>query len=493
MFNPTPQQAALRNAILNDTRSIELNAKAGSGKTTTVLWATQFMEGRAIVMAYNKKIATELQSRIRPEDLGRVEASTFHSAGMRLWKQVAKRAVVDERKVEKLAPTVEFGKEAVRKLTIKLVSLAKQSMFTPETERALWDAIIERHNLETDQEQRPDVDQAREILIASTAMGPQVIDFDDMIYLPVLNGLSSGSHDWVCIDEAQDTNAARRGLALMMMKPRTGRLVAVGDPHQAIYGFTGADYDAMDLIADELGSLRLPLSVSFRCPKSVIALAQQIVPDIESAPNAPDGVVDEMTEQDFLQLKEYDPASVLLCRTTKPLVAIAYNLLSRNIPCTIEGRDIGNQLIALTRKVIRRTGFTTPTVDNFLVRLDLYQQQRTEKLMRDEDEQGVERLNDQCDALRVIADQYDAESSAQVIVSALDNLFTDKELRAKPIFTLSTVHKAKGREWDHVYLLGRNAYMPSRWAKQDWQKQQEQNLIYVALTRAKQRLTEVHV
>ena len=61
------------------------------------------------------------------------------------------------------------------------------------------------------------------------------------------------------------------------------------------------------------------------------------------------------------------------------------------------------------------------------------------------------------------------------------------------VLTLSTVHKSKGREWSHVVLWGRNAFMPSKYARKDWQADQEKNLMYVAVTRAMCRLTEVTV
>src|SRR5262249_55889188 len=51
----------------------------------------------------------------------------------------------------------------------------------------------------------------------------------------------------------------------------------------------------------------------------------------------------------------------------------------------------------------------------------------------------------------------------------------------------STVHKAKGLEFDTVYIL-KSELMPHPAAKRGWQLDQEYNIIYVALTRAKQRL-----
>jgi DNA helicase-2/ATP-dependent DNA helicase PcrA len=61
-----------------------------------------------------------------------------------------------------------------------------------------------------------------------------------MIYLPLLLNLPLSTYDNVLIDEAQDINATRRELAFRSIKAG-GRIIAVGDPNQAIYGFTGAD------------------------------------------------------------------------------------------------------------------------------------------------------------------------------------------------------------------------------------------------------------
>jgi superfamily I DNA/RNA helicase len=57
--------------------------------------------------------------------------------------------------------------------------------------------------------------------------------------------------------------------------------------------------------------------------------------------------------------------------------------------------------------------------------------------------------------------------------------------------TLCTVHKAKGLEWNRVYILD-EFLMPSKYARQAWQQQQETNLQYVAVTRAKQELKFIY-
>jgi superfamily I DNA/RNA helicase len=60
------------------------------------------------------------------------------------------------------------------------------------------------------------------------------------------------------------------------------------------------------------------------------------------------------------------------------------------------------------------------------------------------------------------------------------------------VTTLCTYHRAKGREWFRVFLLEHARRCPSPWAKQDWQKHQESNLAYVAITRARTDLIFVN-
>jgi superfamily I DNA/RNA helicase len=55
---------------------------------------------------------------------------------------------------------------------------------------------------------------------------------------------------------------------------------------------------------------------------------------------------------------------------------------------------------------------------------------------------------------------------------------------------LSTIHKAKGLENDRIFFLCPEL-IPSKYATQPWQYEQEANLKYVAITRAKQELIYV--
>ncbi len=108
-------------------------------------------------------------------------------------------------------------------------------------------------------------------------MCPEVMSFDEMLYAPPFNGLAPQRFDNVLIDEAQDSSVPRILLAERMLAER-GRLFAVGDRYQSIYGFAGADASAMANIVKRFDATVLPLSVSFRCASLAFEFLRNGVP-----------------------------------------------------------------------------------------------------------------------------------------------------------------------------------------------------------------------
>lgn len=316
-----------------------------------------------------------------------------------------------------------------------------------------------------------------------------VIDYSDMILLPLVHGARIWPKKVVLLDEAQDTNPARRALAMKALAP-DGVFVAVGDDHQAINGFTGADSDSLDLIEREFDTQVLPLNVTYRCPKSVVRLAQQWVPDFQAHEDNPEGEVETVNEDDFWAktLGELTNQDAILCRNTKPLVALAYTLLRQGRACRVEGREIGEGLIALAQR------WKIKTLSQLTLRLEAYKARETAKWAEKGMEDKIQAVEDKVDTLALLIEKLTLEGKKEILdlVSFINSMFADTE-GPQTVLTLSTVHKSKGREWGHVCIWGRNAYMPSKYARKDWQLVQEDNLQYVAVTRAKSKLTEVIV
>jgi DNA helicase-2/ATP-dependent DNA helicase PcrA len=296
------QQEAIVSEIRDGEGSLIVQARAGCGKTFTLVEGVvktivDEKMGSAVLMAFNKSAATEFEARIERmgDEYTVVSTGTVHSLGFGAWRR-NKRVKVDGYKVWNLIRNHENENPVYKEFGAqinKLVSFAKQAGIGIVCPMDDWDAyeeLIAHYDIDANGSADAIIVAAMAILKESNEEGNSIVDFDDMIYLPLLHNVSLPKFDFVLIDEAQDTNVTRRMLAIRMMKPNA-RLVAVGDDKQAIYGFAGANSDSLDLIRNELNAKVLPLSITYRCPQAVVAEANKLVPDLMAHETAPMGVV----------------------------------------------------------------------------------------------------------------------------------------------------------------------------------------------------------
>jgi DNA helicase II / ATP-dependent DNA helicase PcrA len=320
-------------------------------------------------------------------------------------------------------------------------------------------------------------------MVRSLEACPEVLTYDEMLYAPVYFGCRARECDNVLLDEAQDSNIPRIELVERMLTSR-GRLLAVGDRHQSIYGFTGADADAMPNIIDRFDCKVLPLSVSFRCPQAVVHYAQQFVGlHIEAAPGAPDGRVRRTEGRDWTQHEQFRPDDVILCRYNAQLVARAYAFMREGIACRMAGRDdLGSRL----RKLALRWGGVR-TLDGLAAGLlEWLTEEERAALEKNKPERG-EVARDLVSTLQVIIRRCReaGADNAAAVAEEISRLFGKS---GRPALTLSSIHKAKGLEWPRVFWL---LHQTPRWVQQEWQRGQENNLRYVAVTRAREELVLV--
>jgi len=492
-FHPSAQQATFLDWCQNGSGSCVLEAVAGSGKTTTLLHAVPLLAGQVAIMAYNKKIADEIGSKLvaRGIDWQKAQAGTVHSFGFKALRKALPGVKVEGSKVSDIVDAVKASLNPAidAKALCKVVGLAKQvgvGITSDANDIDVWAGIIEHHDIDLGEAELSAFAAACYRVLAISNDNRAVIDFDDMVYLPLLLKLRFWQFDVVMVDEAQDTNATRRMLARAMLKPR-GRLIAVGDRAQAIYGFTGADNDSLDLIRAEFRAIDLPLTTTYRCPKSVVEFAQQWVSHIHAAETAPQGSVSGMSMESFMaapgEIEGLQQAAIL-CRNTKPLVSLAMRLIRRKVACRVEGRDVAEQL----KKLVRRwkVAYTSQLVE----RLEAYRVREIEKAKAAKKDARIEQVNDTVDTILVIVDECNANGQMKVedVAAQIDTLFGDN---VSSMLVLSTIHKSKGREWGNVYWLDRAGLCPSKFARLDWQKAQESNLQYVAATRAMVNLIDL--
>lgn len=514
-FAPSPAQQAFFDWVEHGTGSCVLEAVAGAGKTTTVLEGIARMRGRVWFGVFNKKMADEIKAKISERDDLRTRSglytSTFHGAGYKALLFFAKRkgvrVDVNDYKVADIADALIAEKEGtgqllrhdlrdLRAAVVETVSMAKQrgiGALVPADDVGEWRRMIETYDLDQKLPDGANLDTlatfARAALCRSNKQ-LDVVDFDDMVYLPIQRNLRLLQHEWVLVDEAQDTNPTRRALARKLLAPG-GRLVAVGDPHQAIYGFTGADNDSLEQLARDFGAQRMPLTVTYRCPKVVVEHARTWVSHITAHDTAPDGELDQLAyaELPAILANGVDRReTAVLCRYNRYLVELCFRLIRAGVPAKIEGRAIGEGLVKLATRW-KRIKTLTALED----KLEEHREREVRKALDKRQEDKADRIDDQVATVRALIVRARAHGVEDVegLVELIRSMFDD-DVSEQRVVTLCSVHKSKGLEWDTVYLLGREELMPSAFARQAWQLDQETNLIYVAVTRAKRRLVEIY-
>lgn len=494
-FTPSPYQQAVFDHLerFPEADNLMVEAVAGSGKTTTIVHGLRHLPAHLNVcmLAFNKSIATELSGKVPAG----VVVKTFHSLGFAAYRSaVPGRVEVDGKKTYKVLETFlnrdecwDYGAPVA-----KLVGLAKQAGFGlpgVDTSAQQWQALADHYDVSAKKGTswtRVLAHAARALELSGRTL--DVVDFDDMLYMPLLTGAAWPHFDVVFVDEAQDTNRLQVDIVKALIEPKPGvfasgppgRLVFVGDRRQAIYGFRGADASALDNISAEFRCRHLPLSVTYRCPKTVVREAQTNgAPEIEAYEHAAEGAVKVV---ETFHAEDFGAADAVLCRNKAPLLSLAYACIAQGVGVRFLGREIGQGLIKLVEKLRARD------LDDLLAKLRTWERKETDRARADGREMAVAAAEDKAECIRVAVGALPLDATVGGLVASLKAVFDEKRGR---LLTLSTIHKSKGMEWPVVWLLDEHL-MPSKWALQAWQQEQEANLRYVAITRAESELRYIY-
>lgn len=532
MFNPSKYQTAIRDWFQRGIGSAIVQAVPGSGKTTTLIWLLtslySFLKAKRVLLtSFGKKTVTTLEAKLRAAlgavpncwtiktlnglGNGSVVAHLVNTLG------VPRKAIelhgatnfrgykVPEKSMCILWDMFPKGSNGKRpneyfiygNFVKRLVSLAKNEgigALVPDETQA-WLNLIAYHGLWLPSKQGNEaraVEIAQDVLRTSNLWAQQgKLDFDDQLYLVSLWDLELPKQDFILSDEQQDTNRIQLDMLRRMSTPDT-RALLVGDERQSIYGFRGADANAMTKAQDMFKAQPLPLSICYRCSKAVIDKANDIAARwycikqgieynaadwqgekavIQAADNAPEGEVKELETYSADTFKSTD---AVLCRNVAPLVKLAYQFIRKQIACHVLGRDIGQNLVQLVKQM------DAANVEDLENKLREYQARETGKALDRDRQSEADAINDRCDCVRLFIDNLtEGNRTVEAVTVAISKLFSDTE----GTLTLSTVHRAKGLEYPQVFILD-NALMPSKYAEQEHQLEQEYNLMFVAYSRA---------
>jgi DNA helicase II / ATP-dependent DNA helicase PcrA len=320
------------------------------------------------------------------------------------------------------------------------------------------------------------------------------VDFNDQIWLPVALRLPVFKYDLLLTDECQDLSKCQQALAKMAGK----RLIFCGDDRQSIYQFAGADSQSIPRLIEELreterGVTVLPLTVTRRCGKKIVAEAQKIVPDFEAHEDNPEGEILNAAYEDASGPAGLDKLPLyhdmaregdfVLCRVNAPLVSQAFKFIKRGVKANIQGRDIGKGLISLVKRL------KAQSVQELIRKLDDWREKevKKEQAKRFPSDNRIIAIQDKVDCLGVFCEN---EDTVDGVLRRINGIFTaDKN---SPGIRLSSIHKAKGMESRRVFFLRpKGAECPHPAARQQWEIEGESNLVYVAVTRAIETLVMV--
>lgn len=509
--------------IVNSPRTginIIIMADAGTGKTTTIQKATKLipLKEQILYLAYNTHIADDY----RPKALPHTDVRTTHSHGFKAIISTikygqGKEVIMDEYKVPNLVKNmlnieyVELGEENIsllQTIIIKLVSHFKSTLL-PVNEESIeylaekyglenYDILIENNDgIKYTKKDTTTYEINTNLItqICGKIMGicfraflPNescCIDFDDQFWLPIVRpDIKIKKFPWVIIDEAQDLNPAQMKL-VMMSVTLNGTIIVVGDPHQAIYAFRGADSQAMFKMQEQLNAQIFSLPICYRCPTEHVKLAQQYVTSIQPYENNKKGTVlhinddnlyDNLTNHLPNKYNEKTYPIYVLCRNNFPLVKPCFELIRNGINATIRGADIGKNLIA---RIKNTKGIK---INEFLKNLKIWMQKEKLKLKSSDKKMGL--LMDKYDTMVALSEN--CEDKYQLI-SKIEKIFSDKD----SAIVFCTMHKVKGFESNLIYILYPEL-MPSSYANTDEAYEQENNIQYISVTRSTDTLIYVH-
>jgi 2'-5' RNA ligase len=519
-YTPSAYQAAIfdwvKEAAKKPEAALVVDAKAGAGKSSTMEDALDFIPSNQKVafLAFNTDIAAALAERV--EDKKNVEAATINAFGRAsVVKGMSKGGVppeLDKQKNRKICDAIVGALTKDKKVAYAYEGTYSYDMAEAITKRKMmaevddegnmtfpdWDAVLKKFSIDlpTSKKQTKKQITKKQLLDGLEQAFQQSVDdtdtmeFADQILWPVMHDLpvisrASGKKanlDWVMVDEVQDLAPLERAF----VKRLAPRNVLVGDPNQSIYAFKGSDPDSMEKLGGALKADEKPLSICYRCPKAVIKEAQRLVPGIEAAPNAAEGEVSTIKHEEFFD--KLKPGDFVMCRTNAPNVQAALSLLAMGKKAVVVGRDIGKSLSKLISQIGGKYHANMPIAE-FTQKLSAWYDKERKRILAEKKEHLIQGLDDKRDCIDALMEKPGVKVAGD-LVSVIKDLFVNDP---SPAINFSSVHKAKGLEADHCYIQ-RPDLMPhpmSTKTEDPIAMQQEENLEYVAITRAKKTLTWV--
>ena len=495
-----------RDAVTTAASPLCIIAGAGSGKTRVltrrVAW--QSAEGnidprRVLVLTFTRRAASELRSRLRTLGMREdVAAGTFHSAALALLRRYWDHC--DRPHMKLLTSRFSFlakSKPDLDQVTIAALNTeigwARARLITPE--RYADEATRARRR----PPRSADFTASAYAAYQEAKRTRRLIDFDDVLALchAVLTQEQAfaDAQRWYYqhffVDEFQDVNPLQFAVLQAWIGSESS-LALVGDPDQAIYGWNGADPDFIRQVDQHFpGVAVVNLQTNFRSTPEVLSAAARVLdrepqPAVRVAGDAP--TVTATTDDNegsalaqAVRARRQVGASwreqAVLARTNAQLPILQLALKASGVPT--RSRDTGvlrrPEIVDLLKHWPNDAALSTVLADEQM--REQNSSLDTEPLAMVETFIGLAR------------DHLVLEPSATVADFVASLRSDDRVGAAVDAVELCTFHAAKGLEWPIVHLVGlEDGLVPVAFARSQAARQEEQRLLYVATTRARQEL-----
>lgn len=517
--------------------NIIVKALAGTGKSTLICLLTEETSTSDIYVAFNSSIAEEFSRKISNP---KTKVKTLHSLGLAIMNSnlsestskggIGSRntsssgATLDNFKIHKIIDELiyeTFGKydKFEHKIFIKdnyvqLYNLCRLTCTNMSSDSEV-EKLVEDYNLFVDYSgndfSSPLVstmvtwlEQIDEKSIEEFKTS-RVIDFTDMLYI-TYKKLSSG--EWkvpyynyytnIYIDEAQDLSTIQL-LMLKFIKRKGGRYIFVLDENQAIYSFAGGNAKSCALIPKLYAPIKeFDLPINYRCPTSHLAKVNRDfgIP-IQPRPDAPVGSIKTIDKE---EIKKYVHAGdLVISRKNKWLSDVILDLAIHGIPIYMEDKEMVEQIKKLVSSQKAASLYELKNklekiIKKYNVQLEKIVKKETEKAEEDTkkmiDVSDTNSRIDNINFIKSILSYYSSQPQNKYdkpddFIKYIDVLLNTK--MPSNCVRVCSVHKAKGLEAPQTFVLNEAKVCTDR--RNSWeQNEQEKNLSYISITRAKENL-----
>jgi DNA helicase-2/ATP-dependent DNA helicase PcrA len=515
-----------------------LLAGAGTGKTRAITHRIAYgvatgvyPPGRVMALTFTSRAAGELRGRLRQLGAGGVSARTFHASALSqlgfFWPQVVGgtmprileskgrliahaaetlRIKLDTPTLRDLAAEIEWRK--VSRLTLDQYAAVVESRATPDSLDAT--RMVALHGAyERVKDERRQID-FEDVLLATAGM----LESEPWVAQQVRE-----QYRFFVVDEYQDVSPLQQSLLELWLGDRQDVCV-VGDASQTIYSFAGASSDLLLSFPSRYpNSTVVRLEQNYRSTPAIVETANQLMrdragslrlraavrPDPAPGKAQPKAIAPSVTtyRDDRAEARAVaDQIAELVAAGSRPQdIAVLYRI---NVQGAVFEAALGDAGIGYQLKGGKRF-FDLPEVKQALMMLKGASVANTvEPLFKtvsdvlrslgwtQEAPEARGAVGDRWESLNAIMGLAESAVPGTTLRQFSDDLYERSAGQHEPTMdavTLATLHSAKGLEWENVFVIGLSeGLVPISYAKTPAAVDEERRLLYVGVTRARERL-----